>query len=57
VKHREDDNHIALGSEVHGVRETPHQRSADSRPQMLVPERTIGNPVVGGTQLVQELPP
>ncbi len=30
VKHREHDDHIALNSEVHGVREAPHQRSADS---------------------------
>ena len=30
VKHRQDDNQVALHGEVHGVREAPHQRSADS---------------------------
>jgi hypothetical protein len=30
VEHREHDDHVALNGEVHGVREAPHQRSADS---------------------------
>ena len=53
VKHREHDRYITLDGEVHRVWEASEQRSADAGTEILVCERAIGNPVVGGAKLVE----
>jgi len=55
MKDREYDDNIDLHAEVHGVRKASEQRTTDSSPEILILERVIGNAVVRGAQLIEEL--
>jgi hypothetical protein len=57
VKHGKHHDDIDLDGKVDGVGEAPDQRPTDPRADFLILQRTLDNPVIGSTQLVEELHP
>ncbi len=55
MQDRENDDHIALYREVHGVWEAPQQDASDSGPQVLVREWVAKYSVVRGPKFFEEL--
>jgi hypothetical protein len=55
VKYCEHDYHVTLDGKVYGVGETPEQRAADTGAEILIPERAMDNPLVGGSELFSSL--
>jgi len=55
VKDGEYDDLLTLGSEVDGVRKASHECSAHPSPEIRVLQWSLGDPVIGGAQFVQEL--
>jgi hypothetical protein len=55
VGDREDDDDFGFHREVRGIRKPPHQDTADSRLEILIPEGIIRDAVVRDSQLIEEL--
>ena len=55
MEDREDDDDFGFHREVHGIRKLPHQDTADSRLEILIPEGIIRDAVVRDSQLIEEL--